>query len=319
MSQTIKVRVASIEQLAIGIKRFTLQPASGAALPAFESGSHISVHMDSPDGRISNAYSLTGNLDDTSRYQISVRLEEASRGGSRFLHERVEAGDELEISPPGNLFGLASAAGKHLLIAGGIGITPFMTHIQTLATQAAGFELHYCFRNRQSAAYLDSLPLLLSDSQLTLHESDYGGRLDLAALFKEQPEQTHVYVCGPASLNEAVIATARAAGWSDERIHYEQFRNEVDTAGGAFEVMLAKSKLTLQVAAGETLLRAIEKAGVKVDCMCREGICGSCETAIVEGQADHRDSYLSDSEKAAQKTMLLCVSRAQGNKLVLDL
>jgi len=317
MSQTLRVRVACIEQLAAGIKRFTLETCDGSVLPAFDSGSHIVVHLDK--GRISNAYSLTSSLDDTRSYQISVRLEEASRGGSRFLHESVAEGDELVISPPGNLFGLAKAAGKHLLIAGGIGITPFMTHLQTLKQWQADFELHYCFRSRKSAAYLDSLPLSLSDAQLSLYESDYGGRLDLAALLAEQPPHTHVYVCGPAMLNDAVIAAAREAGWSDERIHYEQFRNEVDMTGGAFEVTLAKSGLTLQVAADETLLRAIERAGVKVDCMCREGICGSCETAIVDGEADHRDNYLSDAEKDAQRTMMLCVSRARGSRLVLEL
>ncbi|AXK38943.1 PDR/VanB family oxidoreductase [Crenobacter cavernae] len=317
MNDALKVRVARIEQLAAGIKRFTLEARDGSPLPAFDSGSHVVVHMDG--GRISNAYSLTGSLDGTSCYRISVRLEEASRGGSRHMHENVAEGDELEIDPPGNLFGLADAAGKHLLIAGGIGITPFMTHIQALAKQNAGFELHYCFRNRQSAAYLDSLPLLLTDAQLSLYESDLGGRLELAALLAEQPQDTHVYVCGPASLNDAVIDTARAAGWSEERIHYEQFRNDVDKTGGAFEVELAKSGVTLSVGADDTLLRAIEKAGIKVDCMCREGICGSCETAILEGEADHRDAYLSDDEKAAQKTMMLCVSRARGQRLVLDL
>lgn len=317
MNETLRVRVDRIEQLAAGIKRFTLQPCDGAALPAFDSGSHIVVHMD--NGRYRNAYSLTSALDDGSRYQISVRLEEASRGGSRFLHETVREHDELEIGRPGNLFGLHQGAGKHLLIAGGIGITPFMTHIQTLQRQGAAFELHYCFRNRTSAAFLDSLPTALTPGQWHLYESDTGKLLDIAALIAAQPADTHVYVCGPSVLNDAVVNAARAAGWDASRIHFEQFRNEVDATGGAFEVTLRKSGLTLQVGADDTLLRVIEKAGVKVECMCREGICGTCETAIVEGEADHRDNYLSDEEKAAQKTIMLCVSRAKAQRLVLDL
>ncbi|KZE28880.1 PDR/VanB family oxidoreductase [Crenobacter luteus] len=315
MSTTIPVRVERIEQLATGIKQFTLVAADGGALPAFDSGSHVVVHM----GERANAYSLTGALSDTRRYRISVRREEQSRGGSRHLHEAVAEGDTLAISPPANLFGLADAAPRHLLIAGGIGITPFMTHIQTLEARGDDFALHYCFRNRQGAAYLDSLPLLLPETRLSLYESELGQRLDIAALLAGQPAGTHVYVCGPAQLNDAVIFAARAAGWSDERIHHEQFRNEVDTAGGAFEVTLARSGILLTVGADDTLLRAIEKAGVKVDCMCREGVCGSCETAILDGEADHRDAYLSDAEKAAQKTMMLCVSRAKGRHLVLDL
>jgi len=318
MHDTLRVRVGRIEQLAAGIKRFTLQPCGDDAnLPAFDSGSHIVVHMD--NGRFRNAYSLTSPLDDASHYQISVRLEEASRGGSRFLHERVRENDELEIGAPGNLFGLSPRAGRHVLIAGGIGITPFMTHIQTLAREDAAFELHYCFRNRRSAAYLDDLPATLGPDRLHVYESDTGGKLDIAALLAAQPADAHVYVCGPSALNDAVVATARAAGWDASRIHFEQFRNEVDATGGAFEVTLRKSGLTLPVGPDDTLLRVIEKAGVKVDCMCREGICGSCETAIVEGEADHRDNYLSDDEKASQKTIMLCVSRCKGQRLVLDL
>ncbi len=317
MTDTLRVRVGRVEPLAAGIKRFTLQPCDGGALPAFDSGSHVVVHMDG--GRLRNAYSLTSTLGEPGHYQIAVRLEEASRGGSRYMHEQVSEGDELHIGAPGNLFSLDHGAGRHLLIAGGIGITPFMTHIQALAARGAAFELHYCFRNAQSAAFLDVLPATLQPGQLHLYESDSGTMLDLAALIAAQPANTHVYVCGPAPLNDAVVSAARAAGWDAGRIHFEQFRNEVDATGGAFEAVLQKSGLTLQVGADEPLLRAIEKAGIKVDCMCREGICGSCETAIVEGQADHRDQYLSDAEKAAQKTMMLCVSRCKGQRLVLDL
>ena len=317
MNDTLRVRIGRIEQLAAGIKRFTLQPCDGDALPPFESGSHVVVHMD--NGRYRNAYSLTSALDDDSHYQISVRLEEASRGGSRFLHETVREHDELEIGRPGNLFSLHRGASKHLLIAGGIGITPFMTHIQTLKRQGAAFELHYCFRNRASAAFLDTLSTALNQGQWQQYESDAGIQLDIAALIACQPTDAHIYVCGPSALNDAVVDAARAAGWDASRIHFEQFRNEVDATGGAFEVTLRKSGLTLQVAPDDTLLRVIEKAGVKVDCMCREGICGSCETAIVEGEADHRDSYLSDEEKAAQKTIMLCVSRSKAQRLVLDL
>lgn len=317
MHPTLRVRVSRIEQLAAGIKSFTLQPCDGGALPPFDSGSHIVVHMD--QGRLRNAYSLTSALDDRSRYQISVRLEEASRGGSRFMHEQLRENDELDIGAPANLFGLGHGAGKHVLVAGGIGITPFMTHIQALARRGERFELHYCFRNRDSAAYLDELPGALQAGQLHLYESDTGGKLDIDALVAAQPAGAHIYVCGPQPLNDAVVVAARSAGWDAGRVHFEQFRNEVDTSGGAFELSLIRSGVTLQVGPDESLLRAIEKAGVKVDCMCREGVCGTCETAIISGEADHRDQYLSDGEKAAQKTMMVCVSRSKGQRLVLDL
>jgi ferredoxin-NADP reductase len=317
MNQTLPVRVSRIERLAEGIKRFTLRRSDGRDLPPFDSGSHVVVHMDG--GRIRNAYSLTSDIRDLGQYQICVRREEASRGGSAFMHEEVREDDELAIAPPANLFGLHPGEGKHVLVAGGIGITPFLTHIQALAERAAPFELHYCFRNRAGAAALDVLPQLLGGDRLRLYESDAGTMLDVAALVAAQPHDAHIYVCGPQPLNDAVVAAARAAGWDAGRIHFEQFRNEVDATGGAFDVTLRRSGKTLHVGPDDTLLRVIEKAGVKVDCMCREGICGSCETVIVEGVADHRDSYLSEDEKAAQKTMMLCVSRCKGSHLVLDL
>ena len=317
MNQTLHVRVSRIERLAEGIKRFTLRRSDGQALPPFDSGSHVVVHLDG--GRIRNAYSLTSDIRDLGQYQICVRREEASRGGSRFMHEEVREDDELTIGPPANLFGLHPGEGKHVLVAGGIGITPFLTHIQALARRDAPFELHYCFRNRTGAAALDVLPQLLGPDRLRLYESAAGTMLDVAALIAAQPADAHVYVCGPQPLNDAVVAAARTAGWDAGRIHFEQFRNDVDATGGAFDVTLRKSGKTLHVGPDDTLLRVIEKAGVKVDCMCREGICGSCETVIVEGVADHRDNYLSDDEKAAQKTMMLCVSRCKGTHLVLDL
>ncbi|TFW31789.1 PDR/VanB family oxidoreductase [Massilia horti] len=317
MNQTLRVRVNRIERLADGIKRFTLKRSDGLDLPAFESGSHVVVHLDG--GRIRNAYSLTSELGNLGHYQICVRREEASRGGSRLMHETLREGDELQIGLPANLFGLHPGEGKHVLIAGGIGITPFMTHIQALARRNASFELHYCFRNRGAAACLDTLSGLLGPDQLHLYESDEGTLLDVATLIAAQPGDAHVYVCGPQPLNDAVVAAARSAGWDSARIHYEQFRNEVDATGGAFDVTLSKSGMTLHVGPDDTLLRVIEKAGIKVDCMCREGICGTCETAIIDGLADHRDNYLSDDEKAAQKTIMLCVSRCLGPRLVLDL
>ncbi|MBN5380325.1 PDR/VanB family oxidoreductase [Serratia sp. TMDUHS_CL] len=317
--QMLDVRVVDIDPVTAQVKRFTLADPQGRPLPAFSGGSHIIVQMQDGEQRYSNAYSLLSSPFELDRYQIAVRRESPSKGGSDFMHDRLAIGDTLTISTPNNLFALAPEAQHHVLIAGGIGITPFMAHLHELQRSGQRYHLHYCFHSEEHNAFQQQLTQAPFTDNVSCHVSSLNGRLDLARTLADVEPGAHIYVCGPAALNEAVYRTAAEQGIAPGRLHSEAFAAE-DTAGGAFTLVLARSGIELEVAEDMTILQALENSkAAKVECLCREGICGTCETRIVEGEADHRDQYLSDEERAAQQTLLICCSRAKGNRLVLDL
>ncbi|MFJ4445241.1 PDR/VanB family oxidoreductase [Pseudomonas sp. NPDC089422] len=314
--EMFSVRVLEVEQATPQIKRFTLARADGQPMPAFTGGSHVIVKM--AEG-LSNAYSLMSDPRDLSHYQIGVRLEEQSKGGSAFMHEQVEVGSELTISTPNNLFALDATAGKHVMIAGGIGITPFLSQLHELEGGATPYELHYAFRSPDHGAFHGQLVDGPHAASVNVYVDSLGRRLDLQALFASMSEDAHVYVCGPKPLIDAVVEGAEAAGIAEARVHFEQFA-ATPAAGGAFTLVLGKSGRELQVEEGMTIIQAIENVkAAQVECLCREGVCGTCETAILEGEAEHFDQYLSDEEKASQQTLMICVSRARGARLVIDL
>lgn len=317
--QMIDVRVTAVEQVTPLIKRFSLCALDGSALPSFTGGSHVIVQMHDGDKLYSNAYSLMSSPRDTSSYQIGVRREEQSKGGSAFMHDKVEVGSQLTIAAPNNLFGLSETAAQHVLIAGGIGITPFLSQLYELHEQAADYQLHYAFRAPEHGAFADELGSGPHAERTRFYIDSLQQRLDLDALIAGLDAAAHLYVCGPKPLIDAVIATAKAQGIADERVHWEQFA-VAPAEGAAFTLVLARSGTELKVEEGMSILQAIEKANAaEVECLCREGVCGTCETTILEGEVAHRDQYLSDEEKALQKTLMVCVSRARTPRLVLDL
>jgi ferredoxin-NADP reductase len=313
-SQTLRVRVACVETVTPAIKRFTLIAADGGELPRFSAGSHVVVHMVGKGRVYRNAYSLMGDPADRRRYCIGVRRQEQSRGGSVFMHEQVGEGDLLEISPPANLFALDRLAAKHLLIAGGIGITPFMSYLGELDTLPARFELHYAFRSKEHAAFADELATRL-DERLHLYDAQRNEVVRPESLLADQPLGTHVYVCGPQGLIRAVVEAARGQGWPDSHIHFEQF--SAPQPGSAFRVRCARSGRVIEVDSDVSLLDALEGAGISVPSMCRGGVCGQCETALLDGEAEHRDSFLPAAERS--RKIMPCVSRARSAGLVLDL
>lgn len=319
--EMFSVKVVGVEQETPLIKRFTLVREDGLALPAFTGGSHIIVQMREAGGRqYSNAYSLMSDPAVTRHYQIGVRLEEKSKGGSAFMHQRVEVGSVLTISTPNNLFAIDPGAQRHVLIAGGIGITPFLAQLHELRASAADYELHYAFRSPEHGAFSADLMAGSHAERAHLYIDSEGKMLDIKALIAGLDDAAHLYVCGPRPLIDAVIETARQFGVADNRVHWEQFAAATSSGHGAFSVTLARSGCELWVEEGMSILQAIEKAKVaSVECLCREGVCGTCETQILQGEAEHLDQYLSDDEKVAQKTMMICVSRARGASLVLDL
>jgi vanillate O-demethylase ferredoxin subunit len=323
---TLAVRVASKTAAAQDICVFELVAADGSALPPFSAGAHIDVHV--PGGPV-RQYSLCNPPHETHRYRIGVLRDAASRGGSQAMHERVEVGQVLTISAPKNHFPLAAdanaaaAAGRSLLLAGGIGVTPILCMAEALSAAGADFEMHYCARSRRHAAFLDQLAAAPYAARVRLHFDDEAPaqRLDIPALLAAPDARTHLYVCGPRGFIEAVLSSARAQGWPEAQLHCEFFAGEVVTtdADSAFEVSLKRTGRVVTVPKGITIVRALEAAGVPVMVSCEEGVCGTCLTPVLDGVPDHRDSYLTPEEQAANDQMLLCCSRARSARLVLDM
>jgi vanillate O-demethylase ferredoxin subunit len=317
---SLRVKVARKAVEAEGICSFELVSADGAALPTFSAGSHIDVHL--PNGLV-RPYSLCNDPAQTHRYLIAVLLEPASRGGSQAMHAQVHEGDELIISPPRNHFALAHEAKRHLLLAGGIGITPLLCMAEHLAATGGVFHMHYCTRSRARTAFASRLEASSFAAQVQFHHDDGPPeqQFQLDAVLAGADAQTHLYVCGPQGFMDAVLGAARARGWPESRLHYECFSAEpVSTEGDrAFEVVLASSGRVVPVPAGQTVVQALASCGIDVMVSCEQGVCGTCLTRVLDGQIDHRDAYLTPEERAAGDQFTPCVSRAKSARLVLDL
>lgn len=313
-----RVRVAEIERVASRIKRFRLVDAANDRLPDFSAGSHVTVCMRSPDRLIRNPYSLMGCPSDTSSYQISVLNVDNSRGGSQFMHDQVAVGSELEISSPLNLFPPAKLGRKHILVAGGIGITPFIAMTSDLAAHGCDFELHYGVRSEEEGAYCGLLQATYGE-RVKVYYQDKGEFIPLERVLGEQPLGTHMYVCGPKPMIDWALKTAKLEGWPDENLHSEQF--SAPLPGKPFEVHLAKSGRTITVSGHQSILEALEQNGVDAPYLCRGGACGQCETAVssCDGPIQHNDHYLTDAEKAGGKKIMICLSRIEGNSITIDL
>ncbi|WP_417618258.1 PDR/VanB family oxidoreductase [Oceanisphaera sp.] len=313
--QKIPVQVSRVKQLSPNIKMFEFI-AQDTQLSTFSAGSHVTVHMD--EAGIRRAYSLISDPQQPQHYRISVLRDEQSKGGSAYMHENVAEGDLLHLSPADNFFPLVhDNTSKHILVAGGIGITPFLSYLYELEQADMEFELHYCFRDGANAAYVDELRERIGN-RLHVYDNAQDQHLSVEQLVAQQGKNTHLYVCGPQPLIDAVIESGNAL-LGKERVHFENF-GEVASGGSSFEVHFQRSGFSLEIGEDSSILQAIENdKRIDIECLCRNGVCGTCETTILEGEADHRDHYLDDEERAAQKTMMLCVSRAKGSRLVLDL
>lgn len=311
----ITVKVAAIEQVAPFIREFTLIPIDGELFP-FSPGAHTLVEMSDHERTYKNAYSLLSDPRDPSCYKLAVRLQEHSRGGSEFMHKHVEVGSELKISPPANLFAPQWEARKHILIAGGVGITPFMSYLPELQRRGVDFELHYLYRSDQTGAYKTQLAQQLGTDYYE-YDSSKGHRCDIAKLFAGRKLGTHFYICGPEPLIDAVKSMAESLGVPAAAIHYEEFT--APEPGLPFEVKIKSSGKIVPVASQESMLEALEAAGIEIPNLCRGGVCGQCLCQVEKGEIEHRDSFLSDAEKIAGDLVMPCVSRAKGSHLVLDI
>jgi ferredoxin-NADP reductase len=296
-----------------GVRSYVLRRADGGRLPGWEPGAHVDVLL---DGGLERQYSLCGDPTDPD-WRIAVLLEPESRGGSSWIHANLAAGSQVRVRGPRNNFPLTGAAG-YLMIAGGIGITPLLPMIRDLAARGADWKLLYGGRERISMAFVSELESY--GDRVLIRPQDEFGLLDLAGWIGEPRADVAIYCCGPEPLLQAV--EQRHQGWPAGTLHLERFKPRPGALDGeqtAFEVELSFSGITIQVGADQTIAEAVEAAGIEIETSCREGTCGTCETVVIEGIPDHRDSFLQEDERAANETMMICCSRARTPRLVLDL
>jgi ferredoxin-NADP reductase len=311
------LEVSSRETVAEGVVRLTLRPPKGEVeLPEWTPGAHIELML-APG--LTRQYSLCGDPARRDSWQVAVLLAPGGRGGSAFVHSGLTPGAWVRVRGPRNHFQLDPAE-HYLFIAGGIGITPILPMIARVHAQGLPWRLVYGGRTRESMAFTLDLTAQYGE-RVTLWPQDEFGLLDLGTLLGSPADGTLVYCCGPEPLLQAV--ETRCAAWPLDSLRVERFSAREVAAGPegerSFEVRLARSDLTVQVGPSQTVLEAIEAAGVTVDFSCLEGSCGTCETKVLEGEVDHRDAVLSASERAANRTMMICSSRARSPRLVLDL
>jgi ferredoxin-NADP reductase len=314
-----EVRVSRRELIADGVVRLTLSSPDGLPLPSWTPGAHIDLLL-GPEGE--RQYSLCGDPGDTSALQVAVLREPEGRGGSAYVHRELTPGTTLSIRGPRNHFSLTGAP-RYLFIAGGIGITPILPMLAEADRREAAWRLVYGGRSRASMAFADHLAARWP-GRVELWPQDERGLLDLDTLLAEPDPDTALYCCGPPPLLEAV--EKRCAGWPPGALHTERFSPKPPPDAGAsaageepFEVELALSGRTLTVPAGRSVLETVEAAGIEVLSSCREGTCGTCETGVLDGVPDHRDSLLSAGEREAGDVMFICVSRCRSGRLVLEL
>ena len=314
------VRLAARKQLAAQVWQFELEPETAMAYP-FEqvvAGAHIDVEL--PNGAVRQYSLLTSDEVGLSRLVIAAKRDSNGRGGSVHLCDAVQLQSRLRISAPRNHFALQSGEAPTMLFAGGIGITPIWSMVQELQRRGSAWTLHYAARSRSEAPLLEGLACL-PNVHLHFDDEAAGRAMDIASFAMQAPSDAHLYCCGPAAMLDAFEASCK--GRDASHIHLERFSAAqlVSPSGAshACTLRLARSGIELQIESGQSILELVRSAGVDAPSSCEQGICGACETAVLEGDVEHRDSILSHAEKEASRTMMICCSLAKGTLLVLDL
>jgi phthalate 4,5-dioxygenase reductase subunit len=315
MNDTMLLNVTGKIALADGISEFELRSPERKPLPPFAAGAHVLIETPSGIGR---RYSLCNAPAERDRYVVAVKLDPNSRGGSVSMINDVNVGMSVKVSAPENYFALTDETSEFLLIAGGIGITPMRAMMAELDARGARYRLVYCTRSPETTAFLAELSSL-PPGQARIHH-DYGipeQSLDFAKLLATREGNTHLYCCGPRPLMHAV--RDGASGWPSSAVHFEDFGTSVSPsdASGGFTVVLQRSGTLVNVAPEQSILAALREAGVETPSSCEAGTCGACRTKLCSGEADHRDFVLDDNDH--DSAIMICVSRAKSDKLVLDL
>ncbi|WP_332117083.1 PDR/VanB family oxidoreductase [Azorhizobium caulinodans] len=308
----ILTRVSAIEDAGEGVKRFTLRDPEGWDLPPARPGGHVDLYL---PGGLTRTYSLCGDPAQRDRYVVAVKREAQGRGGSIRLHDAVSVGDEMHVGLPRG--GVPLGPGFQLFIAGGIGVTPFLSAAAALLAQGReDFHLHVA--SRGSPPLNDQIAPLLERDLATVHDTTKGARPALADVIARAPGEASVACCGPLSMLDAVAAVTE--GWPAERVHLERFVPPPlvpDPDARDYRLVLAKRGIELDVPAGANMADALAAAGVEVPVSCGGGICGTCAVVYLEGQPLHRDRCLSQTERASR--LMPCVAQSAGERLVLDL
>lgn len=314
----VKLRLRQIRLEAQDIVSLEFVAPDGGPLPAFTAGAHIDLML--PGERV-RSYSLVNDPTETHRYVLAVLRESEGRGGSAWLHDHPRVGDELLARPPVNDFALVENAPTSVFIAGGIGVTPFLSMARQLQRLGRSWRLHHAVRSPRHAAFASDLQALDGgQGRVTLHLGDAGPdlRLDMSRLVAGAPPDAHLYCCGPARMIDAFLAAC--ASRPADHVHIERFAasNEAATGGG-FELVLHRSGRRIPVAPGKTILDTLLDNAVQVQYACSAGVCGTCLTGVIEGDPDHRDEYLTDEEKRENRSIMICCSGSRSHTLVLDL
>lgn len=329
----LNVRVLSVRYEAEDINSYELVDPDGGELPPFTAGAHIDLHF--RDGRI-RQYSLANDPSERHRYVVGILREPAGRGGSVAIFEKVHAGRILTISAPRNHFPLVESARRHLLLAGGIGVTPMMAMLAQLQRENADFLLHYCTRSPQKTAFRELLAERSAAGRVRYHHDGGDPRkgLDIAALLRERPIGTHLYYCGPPGFMTAVAAAS--AHWPSEAVHFEYFTPPVPTpsmastaspaSAGAlaaaadipvgFQVRLTSTGALYDVPNDKSIVQVLREQGIDVETSCESGLCGTCRTRYLEGEPEHHDYVLDDDER--NEYVMICCARSKSPVLVLD-
>ena len=311
-----RVRVLSKTPTATDIMRFELAALEGD-LPTGQAGAHIDVHL--PNG-LTRQYSLTNGPGETSNYTIGVKRELESKGGSECLHDVVREGDVLSVSVPRNNYPLRRDAIRSVFVAGGIGITPLIAMAKTLDAQRLDYELHYFVRADDHIAFRDQIDMLTGRVVIHTGLSPDDTSAAFEKIYAGFEAANHTYICGPGPMLDAARSAASRAGWPDDAVHFEYFKNTTDIDdSSSFEIALARSGQTLTVNAGETILQVLQSNKIAIASSCCQGACGTCKVAVIEGEVDHQDVHLTEAEKQSNAYVMTCVSRAKSGRLVLDI
>ncbi|MFK4792473.1 PDR/VanB family oxidoreductase [Sphingobium sp. ZW T5_29] len=317
LADGLTLEITSRTMLTPDIVRIDLARADGGSLPPFTAGAHIDILVD--DGLV-RQYSLCNPPAERHRYQIAVLREPQSRGGSAMVHKAFHPGRQAIVGAPRNLFALAPDGGRHILIGGGIGITPIVSMAAALAEGGAPFELFYCCRTPENAAFGSTVEALGGRICFSRHPG--AAPLDMSVALASPGADTHVYVCGPAAFMNSVREEALRLGWAESRIHRELFQPAeplTDEGDQPFDVRIASTGATFTIPPRASVASVLTDAGIDVPVSCEQGVCGTCVTAVLDGVPDHRDSYLTDEERAEGKLFTPCCSRARSPLLLLDL
>ncbi|GBQ58988.1 PDR/VanB family oxidoreductase [Komagataeibacter swingsii] len=307
--------ISSVDVVAPALRRFVVSRTKGA-FPAISPGSHGVFAFGNGQRTWKNAYSIVNRSEDGRALEIIVRRAEPTRGGSDFLYRHGGPGLNVSVLGISNLFPIVRTGRRHIMISAGIGITPFLSYMTEMRKDGMDYALHHYTRPEEADAFRAMLSPC-DPSRVRVHEGRQEAVASLRMLLAREPVASHLYVCGPGGFMEWVRQTAATVGYAATKIHSERF---ISPAGGrVFEVMLARSGKTITVGADETLLEALENAGIDAPCLCRGGACGMCRVGVINGRPDHRDHVLTGAERDSGDVMLTCVSRSLSPTLTLDL